>query len=282
MKFITYKQNGAPRLGAVTERGVADLTALGFPADLNGVLAGGEELLAKIKDALASGCPVLEREPDTFANVVSGRPKLVCVGLNYKSHAEETGGTAPERPVLFSKFSDCLHPAGEPVELPAWQRCYDYEAELVIVIGKPCYHVTRDEAKEVIFGYTLGNDLSARDCQFLSNQWLTGKSFPGFAPTGPYIVTRDEFDPTQRHAVQSVLNGTLCQNGTTDDMIFSCDEIVENASRYFALEPGDLIYTGTPAGVILGHPKGHRVWMKKGDTVTVRIEGIGSLTTPLI
>ncbi|MBQ8929746.1 MAG: fumarylacetoacetate hydrolase family protein [Oscillospiraceae bacterium] len=282
MKLLRFYHNDEIHTGVLTDRGVADLTALGFPGTVNDVIAGGRDALDAIETLLAGDYTPLPYETLRFANVVDDPSKIVCVGLNYNSHALETGGTAPKEPVLFSKFSDTLTPAGEPVALPPWQRCYDYEAELVIVMGKPCYHVTAAEAMDYVFGYTVGNDLSARDCQFLSNQWLSGKSFPGFSPAGPVIVTADSFDPDAPHAIRCIWNGNLVQNGSTDDMIFNCARIVESASRFFALKPGDLIYTGTPAGVILGKAKGTRVWMKPGDHVRVEIEGICALDTPLV
>jgi 2-keto-4-pentenoate hydratase/2-oxohepta-3-ene-1,7-dioic acid hydratase in catechol pathway len=224
---------------------------------------------------------MLDAETLTFANVT--RPgKIVCCGLNYKDHAEETGGEAPKYPVLFSKFSDTLTPAGAPATLPSWQRCYDYEAELVIVVAKRAYNVPVSSAEAYIFGYTCGNDLSARDAQFLSSQWLAGKTFPGFAPAGPWIVTRDAFDPEAGRGIFCDVNGARVQDGNTANMIFSCKQTLAAASRFFPLDAGDLIFTGTPAGVILGKPKGERVWLKPGDTVAVEIEGIGRLTTPLV
>ena len=209
--------------------------------------------------------------------------KIICVGLNYKSHAEETGGEAPAEPVLFSKFGDSITWDGEAVTLPPWHRCYDYEAELVVVMGKELWNAASpEEAKAAIRGYTCGNDLSARDCQFRSAQWLTGKSMPGFAPIGPRIVPASEFDPEQPHRIRCLVNGEVRQDDDLTNMIFSCAEIVRYCSSFFRLEPDDLIFTGTPAGVILGRPKGTRVWLKPGDTVTVEIEGIGSLTNPLV
>ena len=135
---------------------------------------------------------------------------------------------------------------------------------------------------DCVFGYTVGNDLSARDSQFISNQWLIGKSLPDFSPAGPFIVTADSFDPNASHAIQCRLNGNLVQNGDTNDMIFNCAEIVSYCSRYFTLDPGDLIYTGTPAGVILGHKKGSRVWLKPGDELEITIDGICTLKNKLI
>ncbi len=209
--------------------------------------------------------------------------KILCVGLNYKSHAEETGGEAPKEPVIFSKFNDALAEDGDKIVLPPWHRCYDYEAELVAVMGRRLYHAeSEDEARDAIGGYTCGNDLSARDCQFRSNQWLIGKSFPGFAPIGPWIVPAEQFDPSQPHRITCELNGVTVQDDDVTGMIFSCGQIVHYISQFIQLEPGDLIFTGTPAGVILGHPKGQRVWLKPGDEVAVTIEGIGTLRNKLV
>jgi 2-keto-4-pentenoate hydratase/2-oxohepta-3-ene-1,7-dioic acid hydratase in catechol pathway len=209
--------------------------------------------------------------------------KIICVGLNYKSHAEETGGEPPKEPMLFSKFGDSITWDGEPVTLPPWHRCYDYEAELVIVMGKELWNAASpEEARAAIRGYTCGNDLSARDCQFRTSQWLTGKSMPGFAPIGPRIVPAGEFDPDKPHRIRCLVNGEVRQEDDVTNMLFSCAEIVRYCSSFFRLEPDDLIFTGTPAGVILGKPKGTRVWLKPGDTVTVEIEGIGGITNPLV
>lgn len=283
MKFVSFETESGKHVGVLTHRGVVDITTMGYGSSLNDVIAGGEQTLARLEKTMAYDCyETLDYETLKYANVVDEPTKIVCVGLNYKSHAEETGGTAPKQPVLFSKFSDTLTPSRVQVELPQWQRCYDYEAELVIVMGKRCYHVSKEEALDYVFGYTVGNDLSARDCQFLSNQWLSGKSFPGFSPAGPVVVTADSFDGNGSHYIRCTWNGNVVQDGNTDDMIFNCAEIIESASKYFELKPGDLIYTGTPAGVILGKPKGTRVWMKKGDFVKVEIEGICALETPLV
>ena len=208
--------------------------------------------------------------------------KIVCVGLNYKSHAEETGGEAPKEPVIFSKFPDALAADGDEIFLPEWHRCYDYEAELVAVIGTEIYHGTLEEAEAAISGYTCGNDLSARDCQFRSNQWLIGKTFPGFAPIGPKIVPASEFDPSKPHRITCTVNGETVQDDDITNMLFSCGEIVRYVSDFFPLKPGDLVFTGTPAGVILGKPKGQRKWLRKGDVVSVYIEGIGTLTNKLV
>lgn len=282
MKLLSFIHDGHTHTGALTDRGVVDLTALGFPENMNEIISGGEEMKKRVTDAAADeSLPALEMASLEFADVTTPR-KIICVGLNYKKHAEETGGSAPEHIVFFSKFNDALTAAGKSVTLPAWQRCYDYEAELVIIIGKPAWNVTRESAPDYIFGYTCGNDLSARDSQFLSSQWLAGKSFPGFAPAGPLIVTADSFNPDVANGIYCDVNGMRMQSGDTSDMIFSCAEIVSAASRFFRLDVGDLIFTGTPPGVILGREKDKRVWLKPGDVVRVTIDGIGTLTTPLI
>ena len=280
MKLCNFYVGEEIRVGALAERGVVDVTAAGLTSDMNSIIANADTALPLIASICADeSLPVVENP--RFANVTEPN-KLACVGLNYKSHAEETGGTAPKEPVIFSKFSDQLCPHEKDVALPEWLRCFDYEAELVIVIGKHCWNVSEDEAMGYVFGYTVGNDLSARDSQFISNQWLIGKSLPDFSPAGPFIVTADSFDPNASHAIQCRLNGDVVQNGDTNDMIFNCAQIVSYCSRYFTLDPGDLIYTGTPAGVILGHKKGSRVWLKPGDEVEITIDGICTLKNKLV
>ena len=274
--------DGKPHLGVKTCGGIADITDLGFPASMNDVIAGGEDMLLRLSGALTSETlPLLDERVVKFLPVTEP-VKIICEGLNYACHAEETRGTIPEHPVFFSKFSDSLSAHNESVRLPTWLNRFDYEAELVVVIGKHTYNVSVDEAKSCIFGYTCGNDLSARDSQFLSSQWLSGKALPGFAPVGPYIVTQDSFDPSAGNGLYCEVNGEIVQSGDTSAMIFPCVEAISAASRFFPLAPGDLIFTGTPAGVIIGKPTDRRVWLKPGDVVKVRIDGIGELVTPLI
>ena len=280
--ILTSTVNSEKHVAALAKSGIIDITALGFPDSTDAIIAAGDDTLHAIEGALRSyNGALLAPDEFTFSNVTTPK-RIVCEGLNYTDHAEETGGEAPKYPVFFSKFNDTLVPTATPVVLPAWQRCYDYEAELVIVIGRAAYNISKENAEDYIFGYTIGNDLSARDAQFLSTQWLPGKSFPGFAPAGPWITTRDELNPEIGVGIRCFVNGEPVQNGNTSNMIYSCRQTVAAASRYFALEPGDLIFTGTPAGVILGKPKGQRVWLKPGDTVTVEIDGIGELVTPLV
>ena len=214
-------------------------------------------------------------------DIVSANSKVVCIGLNYRSHAEKAGFPIPETPAVFSKFSNALAFDGDEVELPPWEISYDYEAELVIVIGKTAWNVGKEEARACIFGYTCGNDLSCRASQMRSGQWLIGKTMPGFAPVGPAVVTADSFDAFASHAIRSYVNGELRQDGDISDMIFDCAEVVSYVSRYVRLEPGDLIFTGTPSGVAL-EKKDDEHWLKPGDLVEIEIEGIGTLRNKMV
>ena len=214
-------------------------------------------------------------------DIVSANSKVVCIGLNYRSHAEKAGFAIPEQPTVFSKFSNSLAFDGDEVELPSWEISYDYEAELVIVIGKTAWNVSEEEAVSCICGYTCGNDLSCRASQMRSGQWLIGKTMPGFAPVGPFIVSADSFDAFAPHAIRSYVNGELRQDGDISDMIFNCAQVVSYVSKYIRLEPGDLIFTGTPSGVAL-EKKDDEHWLKPGDVVDIEIEGIGTLRNTMV
>lgn len=279
MKLCNFYVDNDIHAGVFIDGAVRDLTAADPAMTMEGIIAGGQPALDKAAE-LAKSAPAAE-EPVRFANICR-EPKILCVGLNYRAHANETGFEEPKAPVLFSKFSNALAACGDDVVLPDWLYFFDHEAELVIVMGGTAWNVTAEEAEELIFGYTCGNDLSERKAQSASAQWLIGKSLPGFAPAGPYIVTKDSFDPGADHAITCSVNGTVAQQASLTDMIFSCAEIVSYASRYVRLEPGDLIFTGTPEGVIVGRPKAERVWLKPGDVVEVSIEGIGTLTNRMI
>jgi 2-keto-4-pentenoate hydratase/2-oxohepta-3-ene-1,7-dioic acid hydratase in catechol pathway len=282
MKLCTFfaPSDASPdalHVGALTSHGVADLTALGY-GDMRDVFASAPDALRRAVSSYGGEC--LDPQTLRYGNVSEPR-KIICAGLNYRDHALETGGEPPHDPVLFTKFADTLAPHNAEVVLPQWLRCYDYEAELVVVIARDAYNIDAADADDYIFGYACGNDLSARDAQFLSAQWAAGKNLPGFAPVGPFVTTRDEWSPDDKR-VQCFVNGNLCQDGNTRDMIFTAREYVAAASRYFRLSAGDLVFTGTPAGVILGKPKGARVWLRSGDTVRVAIEGLGALETRLV
>jgi 2-keto-4-pentenoate hydratase/2-oxohepta-3-ene-1,7-dioic acid hydratase in catechol pathway len=205
--------------------------------------------------------------------------KIVCVGLNYHDHAEEGGQDLPKAPLLFAKWPNTLIGHGEPIVLPTEAKEVDYEAELGVVIGTTAKHVSERDALDHVQGYICVNDVSARDLQFGDGQWTRGKSPDSFCPVGPRLVAREEIDDPQALAIRCVLNGQTMQDSSTSQMIFSVAEIIAYVTRVITLEPGDLIATGTPAGVgVFRDPK---VLLKDGDEVSVEIEGLGTLTNPV-
>jgi 2-keto-4-pentenoate hydratase/2-oxohepta-3-ene-1,7-dioic acid hydratase in catechol pathway len=205
--------------------------------------------------------------------------KIVCVGLNYHDHASELGIAVPKAPALFSKFPSCVIAPGEPVVIPTGSEQLDYEAELAVIIGRRATHVTADRAYEFVFGYTAFNDVTARDFQFADVQWQRGKSCDTFAPMGPAIVTADEIPDPHGLRISLTVNGAVMQDSNTSQMIFRVPEIIEYITSSITLEPGDVIATGTPAGV--GYGRKPPVFLQKGDVMTVDIEGIGSLGNPI-
>lgn len=277
MKLCTFYARNEKHLGICTEKGIIDTSDAGLTLSLEQVIDG---VGIKELEALENRTDLPTVEAPVYAPILERPGKLLCVGLNYLAHALGTKADLPKQPLLFCKLDTAYACAGEEISLPAWEDSYDYEAELVIIIGREAWNVSPEEAKECIFGYTCGNDLSCRDAQMATSQWLIGKSMPGFGPCGPFVVTADSFDPTAPNIIRSYVNGNLCQDGTTDDMIFSCTEIIHHASKYIRLCPGDLIFTGTPGGVMLEHDEKH--WLKAGDKVDVEIENIGVLTNYMV
>jgi 2-keto-4-pentenoate hydratase/2-oxohepta-3-ene-1,7-dioic acid hydratase in catechol pathway len=281
MRLIVFEGASGPALGAATPDGVVPLEGPGLSPST--VLAEGDAAIQRIRASLESAARSARLLPESELRMlpcVLQPGKIVAVGLNYRRHAQETGAAIPETPILFSKFNNTLAAACQSVRLPKVATQYDYEVELGVVIGRRAADVTEEAALEYVLGYCTANDLSARDLQMRTSQWLLGKTLDGFCPIGPYLVTRDEVPDPQKLALHTWVNGEQRQNSNTADMIFSVAEIVSYASRYMTLEPGDLIITGTPEGVILGMPE-PRVWLKPGDEVTVEVEGLGKLVTPL-
>ncbi|MCC2685163.1 MAG: 5-carboxymethyl-2-hydroxymuconate isomerase [Paenibacillaceae bacterium] len=299
MKLTTFLKNDGYALGVKTERGVLDVAAAcaavsqdvsrGVPRTIHEVIEGGaeaQEALLKLVGAVMSGggaANVLLNEASlTYGPVVPHPNKIICVGLNYRKHAEETNAPIPQYPVLFNKFNNTLTGHGHDIPLPRVSNKVDYEAELVIVIGKKAKYVSQDEALSYVFGYTLVNDLSARDLQMRTQQWLLGKSLDGFSPLGPFVTTADEVGNPNMLNIRSIINGEVRQNSNTSDMIFKCDEIVSYISHHMTLEPGDVILTGTPEGVVLGMPESKQVYLKDGDVMTIEVEKLGSLTNRMV
>jgi acylpyruvate hydrolase len=231
-----------------------------------------------LADARAKGWLVRSEDAYWFAPVP--RPgKIVCVGLNYRDHAAESGLAVPKTPVIFSKFSSCVVAPGEPVVVPTTSEKVDYEAELAVVIGRHTKHVSAAHAYDYVLGYTAFNDVTARDFQFGDGQWQRGKSCDTFAPMGPTIVTADEIPDPHTLRITMKVNGSVMQDSNTNQLIFGIPQLVEFISASITLEPGDVIATGTPAGV--GFARKPPVFLKPGDTMDVDIERIGGLGSPV-
>jgi 2-keto-4-pentenoate hydratase/2-oxohepta-3-ene-1,7-dioic acid hydratase in catechol pathway len=285
-----------------TDRGIFDVAASlnaasvapagsfgNIPRTVREAIEGGAEALAAlqrhVEQALAQkerSAFLLDEADVVFGPCVTDPGKIICVGLNYRKHAEETNAPIPQYPILFNKFNNTLNAHRKDVPLPKVSSKVDYEAELAIVIGKKAKYVSKERALDYVFGYCNANDLSARDLQMRTPQWLLGKSCDGFSPIGPYLVTADEVGDPNRLSIRCIVNGELRQNSNTADMIFHCDEIVSYISQHMTLEPGDIILTGTPEGVALGLPENKQVYLKDGDIVTVEIEKLGTLTNRMV
>lgn len=301
MKLLTFIEEGKQKLGIKTNKGVLDVSASfsamkpkaegKLPITMMEVIEGGaaavallqQQVEADLASAEVNESYWLDEASLTYAPCVPQPSKIICVGLNYLKHAQETNAVIPEYPILFSKFNNAL--TGHDCDVPLPERVtsrVDYEAELVIVIGTKAKYVTKENALEHVFGYCSANDLSARDLQKRTQQWLLGKSCDSFCPLGPYLVTADEVGNPNDLGIRCIVNGEVRQNSHTSDMIFPCDEIVSYISQHLTLLPGDIILTGTPSGVVLGLPKEQRVYLKPGDIVTIEIDKLGALTNRMV
>jgi 2-keto-4-pentenoate hydratase/2-oxohepta-3-ene-1,7-dioic acid hydratase in catechol pathway len=290
MRLLHFKDKTGYRLGVQTSKGVCDiaqaasaLKASNIPTTLEAVFSQGTSELAELIETTAmkqANAPWMRDQSQlSFGPCVLNPNKILCIGLNYRRHAAETGQPIPEIPIVFSKFRNTLAASGDRIPLPPTAVQYDYEAELVVVIGKKCKYVPEDKALEVVFGYCNGNDVSARDLQLRTSQWLLGKTPDRFFPTGPYLVTADEVGDPHALKMRCWVNDECRQDSNTGDMIFKVPRLVSYISQYMTLEPGDVISTGTPSGVIIGMQS--KVWLKSGDEVSVEIEKLGRLTNTL-
>ena len=205
--------------------------------------------------------------------------KIVCVGLNYRDHAEEQGVELPDRPLLFAKFPTALIGPGEPIVIPPIVTEPDYEAELAVLIGSTVKGVSKENALEAVRGYLCANDVTARDLQYGDRQWTRGKSIDTFCPIGPQLVPAAEVPDPHALRIRATVSGEVLQDSTTANLIFGVDEVIAFASQAFTLQPGDLILTGTPAGV--GYFREPKRLLQDGDTVTIEVEGLGELTNPV-
>jgi 2-keto-4-pentenoate hydratase/2-oxohepta-3-ene-1,7-dioic acid hydratase in catechol pathway len=233
------------------------------------------DFIKRKQDYNTSAMPVPIEEVD-FAAPVSNPTKIVAVGLNYKDHIKESKGEIPDVPLIFAKFPNSLTGHDKPIVWdPSVTRKVDFEAELAVIIGKEIHNCKVQDAMAAVFGYTCGNDVSARDLQFGDGQWVRGKSLDTFCPLGPWIVSSDEIDDPHSLDIRCFLNGEIMQESNTGMMIFRLPQLISFLSRYFTLNPGDILMTGTPHGV--GAFREPSIYMKGGDEVVVEIKGIGRL-----
>ncbi|MEF3311065.1 fumarylacetoacetate hydrolase family protein [Paenibacillus sp. GYB004] len=294
MKLVTIQIDNQNQLGVKTARGILNITAAArsgtsgsLPATIHELIEGGASARQAVESYVSaaeadSGAEWFDAASVSYGPCVTRPEKIICVGLNYRKHAEETNAKIPEFPILFNKFNNTLNGHGHDVELPVTSKEVDYEAELAIVIGRRTKHVSEEQALDSVFGYASANDISARDLQLRTNQWMLGKVCDGFTPIGPELVTADEIADPNNLNIRTVVNGEERQNSNTSDMIFNCKQIISYISRHFTLEPGDIILTGTPEGVVLGYPPEKRVYLQPGDVVTVEIENLGSVTNKMV
>ena len=276
MKLVTYGSNGDSRTGAVVDGEVVDLASAdaSLPGSILGMLEA--DAMGGVSRAVESGAGTrLPLDSVTLASPIPRPPKIVCVGLNYLDHATEQNTPLPEHPLLFSKATSSVVGPYDDVVLPAESEQVDYEVELAVVIGKTATAVSEADAYEYIAGYTVANDVSARDIQFRQQQWHQGKSYDTFCPMGPWLVTKDEIPDPSALAVKLTLNGEVLQDSNTDNLIFNVPTLVSRISHAMTLLPGDVISTGTPAGVgVFRDPK---ILLKAGDYMETWVEGIGTL-----
>jgi 2-keto-4-pentenoate hydratase/2-oxohepta-3-ene-1,7-dioic acid hydratase in catechol pathway len=293
MVFATLRGSNGLSLGLRSERGILDVALAerdfreGAPTTIDAVFKGEGEvaaltrLLAKARASAAADKYFVAIDKASFGPCVTNPEKIVCIGLNYRKHAAETGNAVPKQPILFNKFNTALNSHGGTINVTEEDAVqFDYEAELVIVIGRQARNVPEAQARNYIFGYATGNDFTARDLQRRSTQWMLGKTLDGSAPVGPWLVSADLADGDNLK-IECRVNGEVRQSSNTSDMVFNCAQLVSYISRYMTLKPGDIIFTGTPEGVISGYPKEKQVWLKAGDKVVTSIEKLGDLSFTL-
>jgi len=277
MKLISYQHDRGPRIAGLRGNEIIDLHDAdpALPSCPKALLAQGPEVLGRAEKALATGRPVTT--PVTWLAPIPSPEKIICIGLNYADHARETKAAVPSCPVVFNKFPTALLPHEGTVRLPRVSAQVDYEAELVVVIGRRGRFIPECEARRHIAAYTCGNDVSARDWQRNKpgGQWLSGKSFDTFAPCGPWMVTADEIPSPGKLGIKLRLNGQVMQDSNTAELIFSIEHLVSYISQFCTLNPGDLIFSGTPGGVGMGRQP--PVYLKPDDVTEVEIERIGVL-----
>ena len=285
MRFATIQTSAGPRAAVFHENCYIDLAATdpALPANLRQLLEAGPEARQRAEQAVRKANAVkIDAAKVRLLPPIPDPHKIICLGLNYRDHAAETGAAIPKDPVLFSKYATALIGPDDAIVLPPVSQEVDYEAELVVVVGQRGRPKNAEEARGYIAGYTIGHDVSARDWQLKKDQkqWMVGKTFDTFAPTGPHLVTADEVPDPHALAIRLRLNGQTMQDSNTKQMIFNVGTVLVYLAQVMTLEPGDLIFTGTPPGV--GIARKPPVYLKPGDVVEVEIEGLGVLRNPVV
>jgi 2-keto-4-pentenoate hydratase/2-oxohepta-3-ene-1,7-dioic acid hydratase in catechol pathway len=281
VQFLTLQRDGWDEPGVLHDSQIIGLKGAGFD-DLLSVVSGGADALDRVSRWLSHppGSERFDPAKTRLRAPIPKPPKIVCIGLNYRDHAAEAKMALPEVPTVFAKFANTVTGHLHPIVLPKNSVKPDYEAEFAVVIGKGGRHIPEARWREHVFGYTIVNDVSARDFQMATSQWTMGKTFDTFAPMGPVIVTADEIEDPHKLAISLTLNGEPMQNSNTSNLIFGVPQLIAFLSSVMTLSPGDIISTGTPAGV--GFARKPPRWLLPGDEVAVQVEGIGRLVNPVV
>lgn len=281
MRYVTIQREGLTEPAVLYDGLVFPIRGAGL-FSLFDVIEAGADAHDRVRRLV--GGPAAKHGLDpagvTFAAPIPRPPKVICIGLNYRDHAAESKLPLPEVPTMFAKFPTAVIGPGHPIVLPRNSTKPDYEAEFAVVIGRSGRHIAEEHWRDYVFGYTILNDVSARDFQMATSQWMIGKTFDTFAPIGPAIVTADEIAEPHNLRISLTINGETLQDSNTSNLIFKLPQLIACLSSVFTLEPGDIIATGTPAGV--GFARKPPRWLKPGDQVRIQVEGLGELFNPVV
>jgi 2-keto-4-pentenoate hydratase/2-oxohepta-3-ene-1,7-dioic acid hydratase in catechol pathway len=284
MRLLTFERNGQARFGVEVPGGILDVAAAdpNLPASLHAYLLSAEQVRSALAALVASppAAHVVAAGSARYLPPIAAPQKIVCIGLNYRDHAAEVNLPLPTEVTAFAKYANSLVGNGANIEIPRESDKVDYEAELAFVIGKRGRHIPAERAYEHIAGYTIVNDVSVRDYQMRTSQWMLGKVFDTHAPCGPVIVTTDEIPDPQTLSIRTSIDGQVLQDSNTSQLVFTVPRLVAELSSIMTLEPGDIVATGTPAGV--GTSRTPKRWMRPGERVKVEIEKIGALENPIV
>lgn len=281
MRLISFRKTGHSGAGILTGSGFFPLHSLGYDDALS-FIAAGPEVRERVEHLInsASTRDLLPLDSVRLTAPIPRPPKILCIGLNYRDHAIESKMEIPSVPTVFAKFSNAVIGPNDPIVLSTATQKPDYEAEFAVVIGRKAKRISSSTWRDYVFGYTILNDVSARDVQLATSQWTVGKSFDTFAPIGPHIVTADEISDPHVLDIRLSIGGETLQHSNTRELIFKVPDLIEYLSRAMTLEPGDIISTGTPAGVGLG--RNPQRWLRPREEVVIEIEKIGTLRNPVI